>query len=474
MDHQQRSSKPSPLRAWTETRLNALSIAHPSTPDTNKPLPHLPSGQREDGSTLRRRPAQREVGTDTTNGSPSKLKSRHRAKLSKTQISRPLLQESTTSSGTDANISRPSNDTVPLQTHAGFPSRPSTDPVADLGRKIEMLLAQQDASNKAAAALKKGVTKHSGARGTLQRGKNVLTRFKDTLNDHLGHHSSARATAAGAIFGEGDAMQGVTLTEPCGVIPDPVERARPFPVTPAGPFLIRRKPVPISKDSPCPSEGGENRESSPTFTHGADHHEPSRNDPDTDVTSVDAEFESTFGWVKSLASSGGPPPKRPTDFPNSPSTGSGFDADVSGNGSRPTLGLISPSAVDHGTPRIRFEPRLQADGSKTLTRIRPDATSLLGNFDFESRHNTPEQSLVAPAVSDGASSIGLKRKNSTKQASPDGSGKAHKRFKKRNSSTDVTREITGFRTSVAERFESLRSSSNPGSRKPSGRVGMSR
>ena len=299
----------------------------------------------------------------------------------------------------------------------------SSNAVAELARKLEVLTANHDPS------VASPQTDKEDRRGHSRRGNRVLGRIKDVFSG--AKHRGSNKNRDPPLMGE--AWEAMADDE--AEMDEEMARAKPkhgllmgtgAREVQSNTYLIPRKPLPISK-----------RDSSEEQTCDANPlDDPFADEPN--VKAMDRQRLDQFGFSPldldlRLECPTAQKPDKPSrtkealttmfkTVNTSRSTSSGCSADVSHVDLDSGLDLSSSSPLGYSTPRIRLEPRIEADGVRRLASVRSNTTSLLGSFDFETNRGEEEQqSMDVQTNEEGLNVNGsLKRKKSN--GKPDNSG----------------------------------------------------
>ncbi|KAI9794757.1 MAG: hypothetical protein M1816_002885 [Peltula sp. TS41687] len=334
----------------------------------------------------------------------------------------------------------PSTETIPTLRMQDVPGGPSntTDAVAELGRRLEELMAKQASSNQTSPESGVETTDTKGHRTNFRRGRKAIDRFKYVLSDRLGGGGGGGgggtkqrgASKALGIPSRNDGWEfmaddeaendghGLKAKKEAEHRPTNEGRGLSESTIPSVGIthVIPRKPLPGRNDENVP---GGARDSTAIlddpFGEDVEMKDPHHFGFSPLNLDLSLDYHPTTRFNSTL-----PIPQHAyanTTGANSPGNSSGFGADVSGPGSQSGLDLSSSSPVGHSTPRIQLESKVDANGIRRLASVRSKSNSILGSFEFESDRG-PTNVLEARNVkSDGEgrnSGGGLKRKNSSR------------------------------------------------------------
>lgn len=439
--------------------VQANSDPQPPLMNVDKPLPVVPTAENQPSAMNRTRlpltPRSTNVRTERESPKSSVLKgtTRQQKRLSKSRISRPLLQVSSSSSAVASRTGSRSEESSPNNVQPLTNALAGRTAIDDLGQRLEGLMAQKGSTGAAAQPSAPDSSKFDRARTALQRSRDVFARVKVVLHDRLHYRGQPRATttashtllerrqetALNRVIEQPNHLEtSIPDSEGISVVRLPLSSA-------AGPFFIPRKPVPVKKqDAPTVLEGN--------LSTGRRPHDRA------DTKTIQDLLSSSLGPVRPCLSFDGPwnSPESPRDHTrpchgdvkehseNSLSTMSGFSADISASSSYPGMDLRSSTPPGYSTPRIQCESRVDRNGTRKLVKVRSDTPSFLGTFDFESQNvackDDPQIEHRSHGHGDGQSSVGLKRKSSHPQPSPSNFSMLRKKLKKEPSSQEIREE----------------------------------
>lgn len=453
-------ARPDPplIRQQTDPEFYQSLSIEPTTPtfrkkltwhDLNKPLPPVPRFPRSRPQiggirlALTAKSTNSKIRKDNGIIDSSQWKDQQYHKLVTTPLSKPVLQISAPVSHMTSNpMSNSETMSTPRMQDSPAP-RYTRDTVAELGRKLEALMAKQASSNQTSPEGGVETTDTKGRRITFRRGRKAIDRFKYVLNDRLGGGMKQRGTTKALGFpmrNESWEFVGDAEAEKDGYGEKTKKEAEHRPtegrsisdstLKSAGiTYMIPRKPVPGGNDERRAKEERDNTNIS--------------EDPFADDMEMQDSHQLGFSPLnldlsldyRTSHSSAGLPVPQPAYAnigENSPGTSSGFSADVSGVGSQSGLDLSSSSPVGYSTPRIRLEPRVDANGIRRLTSVRSKTASPLGSFDFELDRASNNGSGPRNIKPNEEGISGLKRKNSSRLSGVGISTPPHKKQKKQS------------------------------------------
>lgn len=437
---------------------NSLPI-EPGTPtsrkkltwhDLNKPLPPVPRFPRYrpqiGGIRLALTTKSANSKSKKDNGiiesSPWKHHPYH--KLSSPPGVKPVLQISAPTSHTTAN-SRSNNETIPaLKMHDSPASSNTSDAVAELGRKLEELMAKQAPSNQTSPASGVEKTNNKGRRTNFRSGRKAIDRFKYVLSDRLGGGSGVKqrgTTKASGLRLRNESWEFVADDEAEKGWRKAKKRSENRPIEGRSlsdstvqsmviKHMIPRKPVPGKHDGKGSEEGGGST-SLPEDPFADDMEMQGL--PQLEFSPLNLDLTLDYRASHSDAGLLKPELQNANVSEHSPGTSSGFSADVSGLDSQSGLDLSSSSPAGYSTPRIKLESKVEANGMRRLASVPSRTTSLLGSFDFELGAVSSKESEPRNVRSDGeATTTGLKRKSSSRLSGVGIFTPPHKKQKKQS------------------------------------------
>lgn len=385
--------------------------------DSDKPLPPIPKDPfAEQRQHWQNRPVLAQKTTNMKASDPGKV-------ASKPKISSPILQEPE-SSPVRPSPSRPATSHT---TQSTFGTQTSTADAAKLSNKISNLMQQaaaQESKIKQKAAI---YAAESAKLSPLEKGKKAFVKATRAIKERLSSSSSSndkpfntrRLGSIGRSSSGGwepppqyESQEGLTRGRLDRRIAEGENLSNPKIQKLTGDGNIPRKPLPVYESMRSRSQHSE------TDNPFSDADDEDGHLSVEDSSGFDFDFSKCKHKGKAVCAS--MPVMEQVDSPSEqsdqhltvPKSTSRFSNMISGLAQHSDTEYFSSSPVGYSTPRIRLEPQLPANGTKTTASALQRSPSIL-EFSFEGQSEDASSDAQSPKTRASEGSTSVKRKGAT-------------------------------------------------------------